>query len=82
MQWLTEEPDPIADLLSKAREAVIRQTATGYLTQHGLRILATDWRCRDGIADVIAADGHVLVICEIRQRTGRGRHIDRSRVRG
>jgi hypothetical protein len=53
MQWLTEEPDPVADLLSKAKEAVVRQTATGYLTQHGLRILATNWRCRDGAADVI-----------------------------
>jgi Holliday junction resolvase-like predicted endonuclease len=83
MHWLTEEPDPVADQLAKAQEAVVRQAATGYLTQHGLRILATNWRSRDGAVDVIAADGRVLVICDIRQRTGRGRgRGPLSRTRG
>jgi putative endonuclease len=73
MHWPTEQPDPVTDLLAKAQDTVIRQAATGYLSQHGLRILATGWRCRDGVADVIAADGRVLVICDIRLRTGPGR---------
>jgi putative endonuclease len=85
MEWLTTEPDPVAELLARARDAVVRQAAAGYLTRCGLRILAQDWRCSEGTIDVLAAEGRVLVICDIRVRTSHGRFpaalITRARTR-
>jgi putative endonuclease len=32
--------------------------------------LARNWRCRDGELDLIARKGPVLVVCEVKTRTG------------
>lgn len=44
--------------------------AVAHLESLGWRILATDWRCRLGQADVIAADGDTVVLVEVKARRG------------
>ena len=46
------------------------QLAAEYLQQAGLQILDRNWRCADGEVDIVAADGRVLVICEVKTRSG------------
>jgi putative endonuclease len=41
------------------------------LEADGLRILQTNWRCREGEIDIVAADGDVLVVCEVKTRSSR-----------
>ena len=41
-----------------------------HLQAQGLRILARDWRCRAGQADVIAEDAGTLVLVEVKARRG------------
>jgi putative endonuclease len=55
-----------------ARNALVRQ-AEQYLQSAGLRILDRDWRCADGQIDIVAADQRVLVVCDVRTRSGSGR---------
>ncbi|WP_190110000.1 YraN family protein [Streptomyces cinnamoneus] len=40
------------------------------LTEAGMAVLARNWRCRHGEIDVVALDGDVLVICEVKARRG------------
>jgi putative endonuclease len=54
------------DVLGKAGE----QAAAEYLQLAGLRILDRNWRCADGEIDIVAVERHVLVICEVKARTG------------
>lgn len=42
--------------------------AARHLTERGLRILARNFRCEDGELDIIAADGEILVGCEVKTR--------------
>jgi putative endonuclease len=35
----------------------------------GFRIVARNWRCRDGELDLVAARGDTLVFCEVKTRT-------------
>lgn len=42
--------------------------AAEYLTRQGLRIVARNWRCRQGELDLIAREGATLVFVEVRQR--------------
>jgi putative endonuclease len=44
--------------------------AERYLAVNGLRIIARNFRCRAGELDLIGVDGTVLVVVEVRQRTG------------
>ena len=93
MQWLTEKPDPVRDLLAGARAELARQTVTGYLERAGLRILDRDWTCRDGKLEIVAAERQVMVICQIQHRSAgsrtpaqaitrrRGRQLRRLAVR-
>jgi putative endonuclease len=46
------------------------QLAAEYLQQAGYRILARNWRCREGEIDIVAADHRVLVACEVKTRSG------------
>lgn len=46
--------------------------AVGHLHDQGLTVLGRNWRCREGELDVIATDGRVLVVCEVKTRAGRG----------
>jgi putative endonuclease len=45
------------------------QMAADYLTNAGLHVLERNWRCSQGEIDIVAADGRVLVICEVKTRS-------------
>ena len=44
--------------------------ATRLLVERGYEILHRNWRCRLGEIDIVATDGHTLVICEVKTRRG------------
>ena len=46
------------------------QVAVDHLVANGLTVLARNWRCRHGEIDIIAVDGNVLVMCEVKTRRG------------
>jgi len=39
------------------------------LEEAGLRVLARNYRCRSGELDIVASDGRVLVVAEVRFRS-------------
>ncbi|HEY0805384.1 MAG TPA: YraN family protein [Pseudonocardiaceae bacterium] len=43
--------------------------AAAYLADRGLVLLSRNWRCRDGELDLVATDGEILVICEVKTRS-------------
>ncbi|MDP2013282.1 MAG: YraN family protein [Actinomycetota bacterium] len=43
--------------------------AEEFLKQQGLEILDRNWRCDVGEIDIVARDGHALVICEVKTRS-------------
>jgi putative endonuclease len=53
------------DVLGRSGE----QAAAEYLESQGLRILDRNWRSADGEIDIVAAERHVLVVCEVKSRT-------------
>ncbi|WP_199430309.1 YraN family protein [Qaidamihabitans albus] len=46
--------------------------AAAYLRGKGLTVLCRNWRCREGELDLVATDGSVLVVCEVKTRSGPG----------
>jgi len=54
------------DVLGKSGE----QAAAEYLESCGLRILDRNWRSADGEIDIVATERHVLVVCEVKSRSG------------
>lgn len=54
------------DALGRYGEAVAAQ----FLTDVGCVVLARNWRCRFGEADLVARDGEAVVICEVKTRRG------------
>lgn len=48
------------------------RVAADFLRDAGLTLLERNWRCPDGEIDLIAADGDVLVFCEVKTRSGLG----------
>jgi putative endonuclease len=54
------------DELGRAGE----QVAAEYLERAGLRILDRNWRCAAGEIDIVAAERRVLVVCEVKTRSG------------
>lgn len=49
------------------------EIAAEYLTEHGLAILARNWRCSEGELDIVATDGaQTVVFCEVKTRRGVG----------
>ncbi len=46
------------------------QLAARYLTDAGYVILDRNWRCRAGELDLVAQQGRITVICEVRTRRG------------
>lgn len=57
----------------RAKDALGRdgeQAAAEYLQRSGLRILARNWRCSEGEIDIVAAERRVLVVCEVKTRSG------------
>src|SRR4051794_28890887 len=47
------------------------QIAADYLTRIGMIVLARNWRCRQGEIDLIAREGHTLVVVEVKTRSSR-----------
>lgn len=45
------------------------QVAAGYLESLGLLIVERNWRCREGEIDIVAMDGDILVIAEVKTRS-------------
>ena len=45
------------------------ELAAAFLQQHGLKVIARNYRCRFGEIDLIARDGETLVFVEVRMRT-------------
>ena len=43
--------------------------AARHLVDLGFALLAQNWRCGEGEVDIIAADGDILVGCEVKTRT-------------
>ncbi|WP_254897968.1 YraN family protein [Kitasatospora sp. NA04385] len=48
------------------------EVAARRLAEHGLCILERNWRCASGELDIVALDGDVLAICEVKTRSERG----------
>jgi putative endonuclease len=46
--------------------------AASHLRAAGLTILERNWRCDIGEIDIVARDGDVLVVCEVKTRSGLG----------
>lgn len=46
--------------------------AATLLEAAGLRVVARNWRCREGEIDLIAAGPGLLVFCEVKTRRGHG----------
>ncbi|MCC3766605.1 YraN family protein [Streptomyces sp. UNOC14_S4] len=44
------------------------ELAVRRLAEAGMRVLDRNWRCRDGEIDIVAAEGDVLVVCEVKTR--------------
>lgn len=53
------------DVLGRAGE----QLAVEHLEAAGLVVLERNWRCRAGEVDILARDGNVLVVCEVKTRS-------------
>jgi putative endonuclease len=54
------------DILGREGE----QAATDHLRDLGMRVLDRNWRCSEGELDIVAADRRVLVVCEVKTRSG------------
>jgi putative endonuclease len=46
------------------------QVAAEHLERAGLTILDRNWRCPEGEIDIVASDGDILVVCEVKTRSG------------
>jgi putative endonuclease len=46
--------------------------AARHLSESGLAIVERNWRCAAGEIDIVARDGDVLVVCEVKTRSGTG----------
>ena len=44
--------------------------AAAWLTDHGLTVLARNWRCAEGELDIVATDQVKVVVCEVKTRSG------------
>jgi putative endonuclease len=48
------------------------QLAAEYLESRGLEILDRNWRCAHGEVDLVARDGPVIAVVEVKTRSGTG----------
>lgn len=56
----------------KAKDVVGRRgeaLAARYLEESGLHVIDRNWRCSDGEIDIVALDGDVLVVVEVKTRS-------------
>jgi len=62
-----------ADLARGALGRYGEGLAAGRLAEAGMTVLERNWRCgRTGEIDIVARDGDVLVVCEVKTRRGGG----------
>jgi putative endonuclease len=57
----------------RVKDAVGRfgeQVAARHLEEAGFVLLDRNWRCAEGEIDIVATDGEVLVLCEVKTRSG------------
>jgi len=54
----------------REKGAAAEQAACDYLAAQGYAILDRNWRCRNGEIDIVAELGRLLVIVEVRSRSG------------
>lgn len=47
--------------------------AAAFLERSGYTIVERNWRCTYGEVDIVALDGDVLVLCEVKTRKGAGK---------
>ena len=66
---VTDEPPP-DDRRSLGRRG--EDLAAEHLAVRGLTVLDSNWRCREGELDLVAADGRRLVVAEVKTRSGTG----------
>ncbi|MFD2333175.1 YraN family protein [Cohnella sp. GCM10020058] len=59
--------------LRKMRGDRAEAEAAAFLERLGYRIRERNWRCRTGELDIVASDGDVTVIVEVRSRRENGR---------
>ena len=45
------------------------QVAAAHLVAAGMTVLDRNWRCPQGEIDIVARDGDVLVVCEVKTRS-------------
>ena len=57
-------PNPAHALGRRGEDLVAK-----YVQTQGLIVLCRNWRCREGEIDIVATDGHMVVICEVKTRT-------------
>lgn len=48
------------------------RVARAFLEGAGMAVLDANWRCSEGELDLVLVDGAVLVVCEVKTRTGDG----------
>lgn len=56
----------------RAKDALGRygeDLAARHLEAEGFAVLERNWRCADGEIDIVARDGDVLVVCEVKTRS-------------
>jgi putative endonuclease len=58
------------DLTRKALGAYGEHLAERHLVGQGLVVLDRNWRCDEGEIDLVLRDGDVLVVCEVKTRSG------------
>lgn len=54
----------------KQKGAAAEELAAAALIEKGFRILDRNWRCRFGELDIVAESGDMLVVIEVRSRSG------------
>lgn len=57
-------------LVKDAVGAYGERVAAAHLVAAGMVIVERNWSCAAGELDIVARDGDVLVICEVKTRTG------------
>ncbi|HEY4458294.1 MAG TPA: YraN family protein, partial [Pseudonocardiaceae bacterium] len=59
-----KEPNPAHELGRRGEDLVAQ-----FVKAAGFTVLCRNWRCREGELDILATDGDMLVVCEVKTRT-------------
>ncbi|MDA8038225.1 MAG: YraN family protein, partial [Actinomycetota bacterium] len=52
----------------RALGALGEDLAAHWYAERGFRVVARNWRCREGECDLVASKGVLLVFCEVKTR--------------